>query len=70
MRTKLLSLVFFFFFFTVAVMAQNPDGGSTAAQLSKGAPIGGGLLILATMGVGYAISRIYRMRRQYQEIME
>jgi hypothetical protein len=52
-------------------MAQYPGPISTTdTQVGKAAPIGGGLLILAYLGIGYALSRIYRMRRNIQDMMD
>jgi hypothetical protein len=71
MKSKLFSLIFFFLFSIGTLMAQYPGPISTTdTQVGKAAPIGGGLLILAYLGIGYALSRIYRMRRNIQDMMD
>lgn len=76
MKTKLLSLAFFFFFLIGTSLAQNPphpnggNGTTGGNPVGGGAPIGGGLLILSALGIGYGVSKIYRMRRNYQDLMD
>jgi len=76
MKSKLTILILFFFLSSGLLFAQNPphpNGGNEPGSGNTpvgGAPLAGGLLILTALGVGYSISKVYRLRRQYQDLME
>jgi hypothetical protein len=71
MKFKLLSLIFFSVFSIGTLLAQYPGPISAAeTPIDKAAPIGGGLIILASLGIGYGLARIYRMRRNFQDLKD
>ena len=72
---KLLILTAFFSLLSVGAFAQTgppppPQGdvdGQTAQQNKLGANIGGGVLILLTLGLAYGGKRLYDLRKQKKE---
>jgi hypothetical protein len=62
---KLFILSVFTFFFGLTLLAQAPpappssaNNGGTNGPVGGSAPIGGGIVMLLTMGAGYAIKKL------------
>lgn len=71
---KLLIAGIFFLFLSIGVMAQGPPnppggshGGSGDAGPGGGAPIGGGLLILLSLGAAYGGKKLYDLKKESLE---
>lgn len=74
MKAKLLSLIIFMFLTMGTLFAQmppHPNGGggpgSGNTPVGGAASIGGGILILISLAVGYGARKIYDLRKEGKE---
>jgi hypothetical protein len=64
-KYHLIAVAFIFLLLITDSMAQPPGGGGGGPP--PGAPIDGGVTILAALGIGYGVRKLYKMDRNRGE---